>query len=92
MLKSVADIFKIPELRRTVLFTLGVFAVYRVGAYIPTPGIDSSALAQFFDNIAKSQGKGSIWLLTALHNPSWRQIRRCRSDAYAGQEPNHSRY
>jgi len=56
MLKALANIFKIPDLRKRVLFTLGLFAVYRIGAYIPTPGIDSSMLAQFFDNLARSQG------------------------------------
>jgi len=56
MLKALANIFKVPDLRKRVLFTLGLFAVYRLGAYIPTPGIDSSALAQFFDDIARRQG------------------------------------
>ncbi len=49
MLKSVADIFKIPELKKKVLFTLGILAVYRLGAAIPTPGIDASALKAFFE-------------------------------------------
>ncbi|MBN2097241.1 MAG: preprotein translocase subunit SecY [Candidatus Omnitrophica bacterium] len=56
MLQALSNIFKIPDLRKKVLVTLGLFVVYRIGAYIPTPGIDSSALAQFFDNIAKQQG------------------------------------
>jgi preprotein translocase subunit SecY len=56
MIKALANIFKIPDLRKRVLFTLCIFAIYRMGAFIPTPGIDSSALAQFFDNLAKSQG------------------------------------
>ncbi|MCM8782757.1 MAG: preprotein translocase subunit SecY, partial [Candidatus Omnitrophica bacterium] len=38
------------------MFTLALIAVYRVGAYIPTPGIDGVKLAQFFDNIARTQG------------------------------------
>jgi preprotein translocase subunit SecY len=42
------NIFKIPELRKRVLFSLGMLAVYRVGCHIPTPGIDSQALAHFF--------------------------------------------
>jgi preprotein translocase subunit SecY len=40
--------FRIPELKKRILFTLGLLAVYRVGAHIPTPGIDSQALAAFF--------------------------------------------
>jgi preprotein translocase subunit SecY len=49
MLKSVTDIFKIPELKKKILFTLGILAVYRVGAAIPTPGIDAGALKAFFE-------------------------------------------
>jgi preprotein translocase subunit SecY len=40
--------FKIPELKKRILFTLALLAVYRVGAHIPTPGIDGQALAAFF--------------------------------------------
>ena len=56
MLKALGNIFKIPELKKKVLFTFGMIAIYRIGAFIPTPGIDGRALAQFFDNIAKTQG------------------------------------
>jgi preprotein translocase subunit SecY len=47
--EAVANIFKIPDLRRRVLFTLGLLAVYRLGAHIPTPGIDATKLEQFFE-------------------------------------------
>ena len=40
------NVFRIPELKKKVLFTLGVLVVYRIGAHIPTPGIDSVALAE----------------------------------------------
>jgi preprotein translocase subunit SecY len=40
--------FKIPELKKRILFTLALLAVYRIGAHIPTPGIDGQALAAFF--------------------------------------------
>lgn len=48
MIASIQNIFNIPELRRRIFFTLGMLAVYRVGCHIPTPGIDSLVLAQFF--------------------------------------------
>lgn len=48
MLEGFQNIFKIPELRKRVLFSLGMLAVYRIGCHIPTPGIDSAALAHFF--------------------------------------------
>ncbi len=48
MFEALQNIFKIPELKKRVLFSLGMLAVYRVGCHIPTPGIDSQALAHFF--------------------------------------------
>jgi len=56
MFQSFVNLTKIPDLRKKIGFTLGLLAVYRIGAYIPTPGIDGIKLAQFFDNIAKSTG------------------------------------
>jgi preprotein translocase subunit SecY len=55
MLDSIRNIFSIPELRKRVIFTLLLLAVYRVGAQIPTPGISASALMEFWQ-----QQKGSI--------------------------------
>jgi len=49
------NIFKVPELKKRILFTLGILAVYRIGAHIPTPGIDGLALAEIFE-----QAKGTI--------------------------------
>jgi preprotein translocase subunit SecY len=48
MLDSIRNIFSIPELRRRVLFTLALLAVYRIGAQIPNPGISADALAEFW--------------------------------------------
>ena len=50
MFEKLANIFKIPDLRRRVLFTLGLLAVYRIGGHLPTPGIDPTALARLFAN------------------------------------------
>src|SRR3954466_4063726 len=55
MFEKLANIFKIPDLRKRVLFTLGLLAVYRLGSHIPTPGINSALLQQFFD-----QNRGSF--------------------------------
>ena len=49
MLDKLSHIFKIPDLRTRVLFTLGLLAVYRLGAHIPTPGINAKLLADFFN-------------------------------------------
>ncbi|MEZ5317235.1 MAG: preprotein translocase subunit SecY [Vicinamibacterales bacterium] len=49
---SIKNIFAIPELRKRVLFTLGILAVYRLGAHIPTPGINGAALAELTQQAA----------------------------------------
>jgi len=56
MLAPFANLFKIPDLKKKILITAALIAVYRVGAFIPTPGIDGAKLAQFFANIAQQQG------------------------------------
>ena len=45
------NIFRIPELRRRLLFTAGLLAVYRIGVHVPTPGIDANALNSFFESM-----------------------------------------
>ncbi len=47
---------KIPELRKRILFSLAMLAVYRIGVHVPTPGVDSAALQQVFANM-----KGTIF-------------------------------
>jgi preprotein translocase subunit SecY len=46
---TLQNIIAIPELRRRILFTLGMLAVYRIGCHVPTPGIDSQVLSKFFE-------------------------------------------
>ena len=48
MIEAFQNIFRIPELKKRVLFSLGMLIVYRIGCHIPTPGIDSLALSHFF--------------------------------------------
>jgi preprotein translocase subunit SecY len=54
MLEKFLNIFRIPDLRKRVLFTLGILAVYRLGAHIPTPGVNAQQLELLF-----SQQSGS---------------------------------
>lgn len=49
MFDKFANIFRIPDLRKRVLFMLGLLAVYRLGSHIPTPGINGAMLAEFFN-------------------------------------------
>src|SRR5216683_2813745 len=55
MLEKLANVFRIPDLRKRILFTLGLLAVYRLGGHIPTPGVNADKLQQFFE-----QNKGSL--------------------------------
>src|SRR5882724_4232594 len=51
-LQALANLFRVEELRKRVLFTLALLAVYRIGAHIPTPGINSAVLDQIFSQAA----------------------------------------
>ena len=55
MLDGLKNISKIPELQKRILYTFLLLIVYRIGAHVPTPGIDTVALAAFF-----AQAKGSL--------------------------------
>ncbi len=61
MLEKFLNIFRIPDLRKRVLFTLGILAVYRLGAWIPTPGVNQRQLDLMF-----SQQNGTMFGLMDL--------------------------
>ncbi len=48
ILSGIGNITRIPELKRRVIFTLLMLAVYRIGVHVPTPGVDTAVMAQFF--------------------------------------------
>ena len=50
ILDSIRNIFSIPDLRKRVIFTLMILAIYRIGAQIPNPGISGAALAEFWES------------------------------------------
>ena len=52
VIEQFRNIFRVPELKRRVLFTCVLLIVYRIGAHVPTPGIDAHALALFFQRQA----------------------------------------
>ncbi len=52
MLRTIANSFAIPEIRRKLAFTAAMLALYRLGAYIPAPGVDAHALDQIQNNFA----------------------------------------
>src|SRR5580693_9080284 len=54
--EAVANVFRIPDLRRRIFFTLAMLAIYRLGGHIPTPGIDANRLQEFF-----AQNSGTLF-------------------------------
>ena len=71
MMESLKSITEIPDLRRRILFTLAMLAVYRLGAFIPTPGINAEAFEQLFN---QSLGGGLFGLLAMFSGGSLRRL------------------
>ena len=63
MLKALANAFKVPELRKKIIFTLVMIILYRIGSFIPVPGIPYRALVESFENAMGSAAWGSMALL-----------------------------
>ncbi len=70
MLEKFLNIFRIPDLRKRVLFMLGILAIYRLGAWIPTPGINTKLLEQMFDQ----QGGSSLGLMNLFGGGNLRRM------------------
>jgi preprotein translocase subunit SecY len=70
MLEKFLNIFRIPDLRKRVLFTLGILAVYRLGAWIPTPGVNTSAIERMFDQ----QGGSALGLMNLFGGGNLRRM------------------
>ncbi len=54
MLESLKNIFAVPELRNRILFTLGMLAIFRIGHYVPTPGVNTQALALLAEQTSRN--------------------------------------
>jgi preprotein translocase subunit SecY len=61
MFESLKSITEIPDLRKRILFTLAILAVYRLGSFVPTPGINADVFEQAFNQLA-----GTLFGLLAL--------------------------
>src|SRR2546428_12146776 len=55
-LNAVRNLFKIPDLRKRVLFTLGMLVIYRTGIHIPVPGVDRDALENLWGQLGGTFG------------------------------------
>ena len=64
MLQTIANAFAVPEIRRKIFFTLGMLALYRLGAYIPAPGIDVDTLDSIQDNFTGNNVLGFLNLFS----------------------------
>ncbi len=70
MLEKFFNIFRIPDLRKRVFFTLGILAVYRLGAWIPTPGVDAAKLAVLFN----TQNSSALGLMDLFSGGTLRRM------------------
>src|SRR6201996_8455940 len=70
MFEKLANIFRVPDLRKRVLFTLAMLAVYRLGGHIPTPGVNTQALEAFFN----SQSGYSLGLVHMFSGANLRRL------------------
>jgi preprotein translocase subunit SecY len=66
MISAFTNIFKIPELRQRVLFTLAMIVIIRAGSAITTPGVNAEVLSEWFKNAADGQGAGGVAALFNL--------------------------
>ena len=64
MFESAINIFRVEELRRKIFITFALLIVYRIGCFIPTPGVDIAALTQFFDRVAQAQGQTLLGMMS----------------------------
>jgi preprotein translocase subunit SecY len=51
VIDGVQNLFKIPELKKRILYTFGLLAIYRVGVFVPTPGVNAQALTRYFESV-----------------------------------------
>ncbi len=66
MISAFTNIFKIPELRQRVLFTLAMIVIVRAGSAIATPGINAEVLREWFATVANAQSTGGVATLLNL--------------------------
>jgi len=62
MLQALLNIFRIPDLRKKVFFTLGMLAIYRIGFFIPLPGVDQAALAEAAKKAQETESAFGAWI------------------------------
>ena len=64
MLQTILNSFTVAEIRKKLIFTAGILALYRLGAYIPSPGVDASAIQDGVNNVGGSNILGFLNLFS----------------------------
>src|SRR3990167_3278356 len=63
LLAALVNAWRIPELRRKLIFTLSMIAIYEVGLFIPVPGVNGAELGRIFNELAQQSGGGLLSLM-----------------------------
>lgn len=74
MIDAFVNIFRVRELRRSVLVTIGILAVYRLGMYVPVPDLDSRVVQQFIDRMSEQPLGQVLGLVNLLSGANWLQM------------------
>jgi len=74
MVRSLTNIFKVPDLKRKVLITLSLLVVYRIGSFVPTPGIDTAALSKYFEELARAHGQTFLGMINLFTGGALRRL------------------
>ena len=77
MFGKIADTFKVPELKRRILFTLAMIVIYRLGVHIPTPGINLAKMGQLF-----GKQEGLLGFLDMFSGGALRNFSNCLLDIF----------
>src|SRR5687767_2597410 len=64
MLQTILNSFSLPDIRRKLLFTIAILALYRLGAYIPSPGVDAATVKEIEDNFTGNNVLGFLNLFS----------------------------
>jgi len=68
VIEALANVFRIPDIRKRVLFTITIIAVYRIGAHIPVPGVDPGKVGELFTGGGGALGMLNLFAGGALEN------------------------
>ena len=74
MLGLMANMFKIPDLRRKIFYTMAIVGIYRVGAHIPVPFIDAAAMEEFWESAASSGAGGLLNMVDMFSGGAFRNM------------------